>query len=106
MCGFNVILLRRDLSTTISTKKTDVEHVLQFQESSVLTRKDLQSYLAEKGASDEQLYDFFPLTSGFLNRLLLLCCRCMCVTRDTGTFCEQTVVTLAGIRGQLTARGV
>ena len=26
--------------------------------------------------------------------------------RDTGTFCEQTVVTLAGIRGQLTARGV
>ncbi len=27
-------------------------------------------------------------------------------TRDTGTFCEQTVVTLAGIRGQLTARGV
>ena len=66
VCGFNVILLRRDLSTTISTKKTDVEHVLQFQElqgrSSVLTRKDLQSYLAEKGASDARLYDFFPLT--------------------------------------------
>ena len=66
MSGFNVILLRRELATTISAQKTDVEHVLQFQElqgrSSVLSRKELQAYLAEQGASDEQLYDLFTLT--------------------------------------------